>query len=86
MTDRFGTAKLLKVQFEGETTPPDLEKFGELVDRRGPVAELRIDRPRISDVLSAMLDQYSVIDVSVQDPPLESVIARVFEEGVEGSE
>ena len=34
-----------------------------------------------SPTLTAILDQYSVLDVSVQDPPLESVIARVFEEG-----
>jgi ABC-2 type transport system ATP-binding protein len=83
LTDRFGTSKLLKVQFEGETTPPELEKFGEVVERSGPVADLRIERARISEVLSAMLEQYSVLDVSVQDPPLESVIARVFEEGSE---
>jgi ABC-2 type transport system ATP-binding protein len=81
LTERFGTAKLLKVHFEGETTPPDLERFGEVAGRNGPVADLRIERSKVADVLAAMLDKYSVVDVVVQDPPLESVIARVFEEG-----
>jgi ABC-2 type transport system ATP-binding protein len=81
LTERFGTAKLLRVHFEGAATPPDLERFGEVAGRNGPVAELRIERTQIAGVLAAMLDSYSVIDVVVQDPPLESVIARVFEEG-----
>jgi ABC-2 type transport system ATP-binding protein len=81
LTDRFGATKLLKVHFEGETGPPNLERFGEVVACNGPVADLRVDRSRIAEVLSAILDKFPVIDVSVQDPPLESVIARVFEEG-----
>lgn len=81
LTERFGTAKLLKVHFEGDATPEDLERFGEVTGRNGPVADLRVDRARIADALAAMLDKYSIVDVSVQDPPLESVIARVFEEG-----
>ncbi len=81
LTERFGTAKLLKVHFEGDATPPDLERFGEVTGRSGPVADLRVERTSIADALAAMLDKYSIIDVSVQDPPLESVIARVFEEG-----
>ncbi|HLW64565.1 MAG TPA: ATP-binding cassette domain-containing protein [Gemmataceae bacterium] len=81
LTDRFGSAKLLKIQFAGETTPKDLEQFGEVTETSGPVADLRLERTRVAEVLSVILDRYSVVDVSVQDPPLESVIARVFEEG-----
>jgi ABC-2 type transport system ATP-binding protein len=81
LTDRFGSAKLLKIQFAGETTPKDLEQFGEVMEISGPVADLRLERTRVAEVLSVILDRYSVVDVSVQDPPLESVIARVFEEG-----
>jgi len=81
LTDRFGSAKLLKVQFTGESTPSGLEQYGEVVECVGPVADLRVERGRIAEVLNHILDRHSVIDVSVQDPPLESVIARVFEEG-----
>ena len=86
LTERFGTAKLLKIHFADTETPPDLERYGEVVARTGPVADLRIERARIAEVLSAMLDRYAVVDVSVQDPPLESVIARVFEEGARPAE
>ena len=33
------------------------------------------------EVLGAILERYTVLDMSVQDPPLDQVIAKVFEEG-----
>jgi ABC-2 type transport system ATP-binding protein len=32
-------------------------------------------------VLAALLDRHTLVDMSVQDPPLDQMIARVFEEG-----
>jgi ABC-2 type transport system ATP-binding protein len=72
----------VRLQFAGDEAPPDLERFGE-AKVSGPVAELKVDRTRISEMLSVLLDRYTIIDMSVQDPPLDQVIARVFEEGKE---
>jgi ABC-2 type transport system ATP-binding protein len=81
ITEQFGRAKLVKLQFEGSDTPPGLERFGDVTQREGPVALLRVDRALIADVLAAILEEHTVVDMSVQDPPLDQVIARVFEEG-----
>jgi ABC-2 type transport system ATP-binding protein len=80
ISDQFGQSKLLKIQFDGATAPDDLERFGEVTGRQGPVAELKVERTRVPDVLGAILGSYTVVDMSVQDPPLDQVIARVFEE------
>jgi ABC-2 type transport system ATP-binding protein len=80
ITERFGRHKLVRLQFAGEEAPAGLERFGEC-SLSGPVAELKVDRGRVSEVLAAILDRYTVLDMSVQDPPLDQVIARVFEEG-----
>ena len=79
ITEQFGLVKLVRLQFEGNETPADLERFGAVTRRDGPVAELRVERGRVSEVLAALLDQHTLLDVSVQDPPLDQVIARVFE-------
>jgi len=81
ITEQFGRAKLVKLQFEGSDSPEDLGQYGEVTSRLGPVVDLKVDRAKVADVLALILDRYTVVDMSVQDPPLDQVIARVFEEG-----
>jgi ABC-2 type transport system ATP-binding protein len=78
--EEFGQSKLVRLQFAGDDVPAGLDRFGEVALEEGPVAELKVDRARVAEVLGAILDQYTVIDMSVQDPPLDQVIARLFEE------
>jgi ABC-2 type transport system ATP-binding protein len=80
ITQMFGQAKLVKLHFDGDGVPDDLARFGELVHSDGPVVDLKVERARVSEVLGTILDRHTVIDVSVQDPPLDQIIARVFEE------
>src|SRR5262245_43818393 len=79
ITEQFGRHKLVKLQFADEV-PADLARFGEVVHREGPAVDLKVDRTRVAEVLALILDQYTIVDMSVQDPPLDLVIARVFEE------
>jgi ABC-2 type transport system ATP-binding protein len=80
ISDKFGRAKLLHLEFSDSAPQNGLERYGEVTRREGPVAELSIDRARVTETLSAILDTYPVVDMSVQDPPLELMIARIFEE------
>jgi ABC-2 type transport system ATP-binding protein len=79
IVERFSESKLVKLQFEG-TAPEDLGQFGEVVRLEGPFADIKIERARVAELLGAILDRHSLADVSVEDPPLEEVIAKVFEE------
>jgi ABC-2 type transport system ATP-binding protein len=81
ITEQFGRSKLVKLQFAENVPAKELERFGEVASSVGPVADLRVDRTRVADVLAAILDRHTVLDMSVQDPPLDEMIARVFEEG-----
>ena len=76
--EQFGRSKLVKLQFDGQV--PDLSRFGEVTAVQGPVVDLKVDRDRVAEVLAAILDQHTVVDMSVHDPPLDQVIARVFSE------
>jgi ABC-2 type transport system ATP-binding protein len=80
IVEQFGSSKLVKLHFGGETTPAELDHYGEVTSREGPVADLKVDRLKVAEVLGVILDRYTVIDMSVQDPPLDQVIARMFEE------
>ena len=76
--DRFSSEKIVSLQFEDGKMPNDLEKFGQVVELAEPKAKIRIERADVAQALSSLLDGYSIADVSVEDPPLEEVIADMF--------
>jgi ABC-2 type transport system ATP-binding protein len=83
IVERFGETKLVKLQFEADA-PSDLGRFGEVVRHEGPWADVKVERGRVATVLAAILDRDAVADVSVEEPPLEEVITRIFEEARAG--
>ncbi|MEM9186413.1 MAG: ABC transporter ATP-binding protein [Planctomycetota bacterium] len=81
--DRFSGHKVLTLQLAeadlpGGEAPADIARFGEVLDFQPPKVKLKVERTVIADVLAGALDKYSVEDVSVEDPPLEEVIAEMF--------
>ena len=80
LSRRFGTHKLVTIQF-AEPLPPGLERFGEIVETRGPTAKLRVERGRVPAVLSELLSTRQIADVTVDEVPLEEVLTEVFRLG-----
>jgi ABC-2 type transport system ATP-binding protein len=82
ITARFGGEKLVKLHFDGDDGPADLSAYGEVTSRAGPVVEIKVERNRVPDVLATILARHTVTDVSIHDPPLDQMIAKVFEQGI----
>ena len=80
IVDKFSGHKVVTLQFAEDKIPAQLDRFGELLDVEAPRARLKIPRQSVAKVLAAILDQCPVEDVSVEDPPLEDVIAQMFSE------
>jgi ABC-2 type transport system ATP-binding protein len=80
IVDRFSSHKIVTLLFAGETVPSGLARFGEVLEESPPKVRLRVDRSVVADTLAAILAQSDqpVQDVSVEDPPLEDVIAQMF--------
>ena len=76
--DRFSSHKVLTLEFADERMPGDLSQLGEVLEVAPPRARLKVDRSKIAAVLGSVLDSYSLQDISVEDPPLEEVIANLF--------
>src|SRR5215208_6232198 len=81
--DKFSSHKVLTLLFNDGQLPNDLSRYGEVVELAEPRVKLRVDRQQISSVLSTVLANYTLEDVSVEDPPLEEVIADVFTQSAE---
>ncbi|MCE9546906.1 MAG: ABC transporter ATP-binding protein [Planctomycetia bacterium] len=76
--DRFSGHKIVTLLFADGDVPADLSRFGHVIDWQAPKAKLRVDRSVVTDVLAAILQAHAIEDVSVEDPPLEDVIAEMF--------
>ncbi len=83
IVDRFSGHKVLSLQFADGRMPGDLSRYGDVLEIVEPKARLRVDRSNISKVLSAVLANHTLEDISVEDPPLEEVIAALFANSVE---
>jgi ABC-2 type transport system ATP-binding protein len=83
--DRFSSHKVLTLLFCDGQLPSDLSHYGEVIELVEPRVKLKVDRQQISQVLSSVLAAHTLEDVSVEDPPLEEVIAQVFAQSDEAS-
>jgi ABC-2 type transport system ATP-binding protein len=81
--DRFGGHKIISLQLADGRIPPGLERYGEVLSREPPRAKLRVPRGVVPEVLGSILASHAVQDVSVEDPPLEEVIAQMFSQADE---
>ena len=64
--------------FAGSDVPENLDSFGTVIEKNPPRVKLKVPRNRIPEILSSLLSRYNIDDVSVQERPLEDVIAEVF--------
>ncbi len=78
IVDRFSQHKIIDLLFSGSTVPDNLEQFGRVTELMPPRVKLEVDRTRILETLTSLLENYSIEDIGVLDRPLEEVIAEMF--------
>ncbi len=81
--DRYGGHKIVTLLLADDVPTAAFSRYGEVLDAQLPKVRLRVDRPQVADVLAAILAAYAIEDVSVEDPPLEEVIAALFSQAAE---
>ncbi|MDQ3537417.1 MAG: ATP-binding cassette domain-containing protein [Actinomycetota bacterium] len=77
LSDQFAAYKTLSVTLDDPTA--DLSSFGEEIHRDGARLTLKVRRSQISQVAATLLGQHLVSDLTIEDPPVEDVIERVFQ-------
>ena len=84
--DRFSGHKVVTLQFAGDRMASDLARYGEVVSEEPPKAKIRVPRGDVPRVLASVLAQYTLEDITVEDPLLEDVIAEIFSLAANGSD
>ncbi|HSH81309.1 MAG TPA: ATP-binding cassette domain-containing protein [Herpetosiphonaceae bacterium] len=73
--------KLVRVALLGGARPEWL-RFGEVIEAEDSKVSLRVRREEAPRVTAQLLAELPVADLTVEEPPLESVIDQVYREGV----
>lgn len=78
IVERFGGHKVISLHVNGSWSPDLLRGLGELLSFEPPRARLRVARGDVPSVLQRILAAGQVLDLSVEDPPLEEIVAAWF--------
>jgi viologen exporter family transport system ATP-binding protein len=82
LAGRFAAYKTIGVVLEDGAA--DLSAYGEVLHQEGDRISLRVPKDETSRVTAQLLSDHSVLDLTIEDPPIEDVIEMVFaQEAVE---
>jgi ABC-2 type transport system ATP-binding protein len=73
---QFAAHKTIGVALEDGQA--DLTRYGEVIHRDGDWVTLRVPKADTSQVASRLLSEQSVLDLTIEEPPIEDVIELVF--------
>jgi ABC-2 type transport system ATP-binding protein len=76
LAERFAPYK--RVAFSAPDLDAGVSRLGEVAEREDSRVTLLVPRDRVAAVIGAALAQYKVADLSVEDPPFEDVVDRLF--------
>ena len=78
LVQRFSPHKTIVVEMENERV--DLSGYGEVVESALGRISLRVPKAETAQVTGRILSEQPVLDLTVEDPPIEDVIEQVFEQ------
>ncbi|HEY6067155.1 MAG TPA: ATP-binding cassette domain-containing protein [Gaiellaceae bacterium] len=76
LADEFAAYKTIGVVLENGATP--LDEYGEVIHRDGDLVTLRVPKVETSRVAARLLSEHQVLDLTIEEPPIEDVIELVF--------
>jgi ABC-2 type transport system ATP-binding protein len=82
LSHRFAATKTIVVRLEPGaepgTPPPDLSGYGEVVLVDGDAVSIHVPRADAAAITARLLAEQAVVDLTIEDPPIDDVIERVF--------
>ena len=73
---KFAATKTIRVT--GTNLPEDVSTLGTVLERTPDKLVIEVERDRVAEVTSRLLSGSAVSDLSIDDPPIDDVIDRVF--------
>jgi ABC-2 type transport system ATP-binding protein len=81
LLERFAPYREVKVELAYSMTAEELEKFAEIESLEGQQVRFFVRREKLTSTVTAILNHLEVLDLSVNEPPIEEIIGRLFSQG-----
>jgi ABC-2 type transport system ATP-binding protein len=79
LSDRFAAYKTIEVALADGSS--ELGDYGDVLERDGDRVKLRVPKADTPRIAARLLSEQQVVDLTIEDPPIEDVIELVFAEG-----
>ena len=79
LSDRFAAYKTIEVALADGSS--ELGRYGDVLERDGDRVKLRVPKAETPRIAALLLSEQQVVDLTIEDPPIEDVIELVFAEG-----
>lgn len=81
LVERFAPFKEVRLVLARPVAAADFARYGEVEEAGGLRVRLLVEKERLTAVVAELLANFELRDLSVDEPPLEEVIGRVFAKG-----
>jgi ABC-2 type transport system ATP-binding protein len=79
LSDRFAAYKTIEVALADGSS--ELGRYGDVLERDGDRVKLRVPKAETPRIAALLLSEQQVVDLTIEDPPIEDVIELVVAEG-----
>jgi ABC-2 type transport system ATP-binding protein len=81
LVKRVNPDKRVHMKLARPVEAADLQRYGVIVEHDAAQAVLRVTQPALREAVGGLLAALPVLDLNVEDPPLEDVMRQLFAEG-----
>lgn len=79
LADRIAPFKLVRLDVEDMEAAACVEQYGDVIERQETKVVLRLPRAETASVVAQLLSELPIVDLTVEDPPIEEVIDQMFQ-------
>jgi ABC-2 type transport system ATP-binding protein len=83
LSTRLAPFKVIAIDLSRDIDGYAFERMGEVLSQERRKVTLRVPKERAAEVTSSLLADLPVLDLTIEDPPIEDVIRQVFARGRE---
>src|SRR5438270_1479445 len=77
IVDRFAIYKIVSLTFNANPNC-DFSRFGEVIEQTSVSVQLKVPRAKVTETTREVLQSCDVVDINVQEVPVEEVIRQLF--------